>query len=200
MFDLLDYRRRVAELYRAIRQADGDSSACATFRQARDALFRDHPQSALDATQKADFTGLRYFDYDPAYRVIARVDHQVEPVTLDYELGEDGHLRCTRFGQVQLTLPTGTGTLSLYWLNGYGGGLFLPFSDSTNRYETYGGGRYLFDTLKGADLGTTRDEIVLDFNYAYNPSCAYNPRWVCPLTPPENRLAFPIPAGEMNYR
>ncbi len=199
MLDLLDYRRRVFELYRAVREADGDSTVCAAFRQARDELFRSHPQSALDTAQKAAFTGLPYFDYDPAYRVITRVDRDVKPVTLDYELGEDGHLRCTRFGQVQFTLPNGTGMLSLYWISGYGGGLFLPFGDTTNRQETYGGGRYLFDTIKGADLGATRDEVVLDFNYAYNPSCAYNPRWVCPLTPQENRLAFPIPAGEMNY-
>jgi hypothetical protein len=198
MLDLLDYRRRVFELYRAVREANGAPEAGSAFRQARDELFRTHPQSALDVTQQAAFTGLRYFDYDPAYRVIARIHRDVQPITLDYELDQDGLMRCTRFGQVAFTLPMGAGTLSLYWINGYGGGLFLPFGDATNGRETYGGGRYLFDTIKGADLGTTPDKIVLDFNYAYNPSCAYNPRWVCPLTPPENRLAFPIQAGEMN--
>lgn len=199
MLDLLDYRHQVFDLYRTLRDANGDPSACSIFRQTRDVLFRTHPQSALDTAQKAAFNGLRYFDYDPAYRVIAYVNREVEPITLDYELGEDGHLRCTRFGQVQFTLPSGTGTLSLYWIDGYGGGLFLPFGETTNRDETYGGGRYLFDTIKGADLGVMLDEIVLDFNYAYNPSCAYNPRWICPLTPPANRLAFPINAGEKRY-
>jgi hypothetical protein len=113
-------------------------------------------------------------------------------------LGDDGHLRLKRFGRVHLSLPTGEGALSLFWVMGYGGGVFLPFGDTTNRTTTYGGGRYLYDTIKGADLGATSDDIILDFNFAYNPSCAYNPRWTCPLAPPENRLAFAVLAGEMN--
>jgi uncharacterized protein len=199
MLDLLDYRRRVTNLYHTVREANGDPAAWAAFHLAKDALFRTHPQSALDAAQKAAFTGLNYFPYDPAFRVSARVDSAVEPETFDIELGDDGHFSIGRFGQVTFTLPTGTGTLSLFWITGYGGGVFLPFGDATNRETTYGAGRYLYDTIKGADLGATLDEIMLDFNYAYNPSCAYNPRWVCPLAPPENRLMFPIPAGEMNY-
>jgi hypothetical protein len=151
----------------------------------------------LDAAQKAAFGGLRYYAYDNLYRVSAPLNTKVEPYTLDIELGDDGYFRCIRFGQVSFTLPTGAGTLNVYWINGYGGGVFLPFGDTTNRQTTYGAGRYLYDTIKGADLGATFDTITLDFNYAYNPSCSYNPRWVCPLAPPENRLLFPIPAGEM---
>jgi hypothetical protein len=196
MLELLDWRRAVSDLYRDIR-ATANPAACAAFRRAKDHLFRTHPQSPLDAAQKAAFNGLRYFDYDAAYRVTSKINTDVEPYTLDVELGEDGHFRCTRFGQVRFTLPTGAGTLNVYWINGYGGGVFLPFGDATNRDTTYGAGRYLYDTIKGADLGTTFDTITLDFNYAYNPSCSYNPRWVCPLAPPENRLPFPIPAGEM---
>jgi hypothetical protein len=196
MLDLLDYRRRITELYQQVRTANGDPSAWLAFRRERDTLFRSHPQSALDATQKASFTGLPYFDYNPAYRVTAQVDYDVMPDVLEYDLGDDGHFRCRRFGQVTFSLPAGEGRLSLFWITGYGGGLFLPFRDDTNNQSTYGGGRYLYDTIKGADLGTTADSIVLDFNYAYHPSCAYNPRWVCPLSPPENRLPFPVPAGE----
>jgi len=199
MLDLLDYRRRVAEMYRAVRLANGDPAACASFRQARNELFRSHSQSALDEAQKADFHGLDYFEFDSAYRVIAKVDVDVEPETLEVELGDDGHFAYRRFGRATFTLPTGAGTLSLFWITGYGGGLFLPFGDSTNRHETYGAGRYLYDTIKGADLGASLETVVLDFNYAYNPSCAYNPRWVCPLAPLENRLPFPIPAGEKVY-
>ena len=84
----------------------------------------------------------------------------------------------------------------MYWLEGYGGGLWLPFSDATSGAETYGGGRYLYDTIKGADLGISGADIVLDFNFAYNPSCAYDERWSCPLSPPENRLPFAVKAGE----
>jgi uncharacterized protein (DUF1684 family) len=86
--------------------------------------------------------------------------------------------------------------LALYWLEAYGGGVFLPFRDETSGTETYGAGRYLLDTVKGADLGEEGGRLVLDFNLAYNPSCAYDPRWACPLAPPENRLTIPIRAGE----
>ena len=84
-------------------------------------------------------------------------------------------------------------------MEGYGGGLFLPFLDETNTNETYGGGRYLYDTIKGADLGTNGSTLVLDFNFAYNPSCAYDDRWTCPLAPRENRLSFPVQAGEKSF-
>jgi uncharacterized protein len=196
MLDLLDWRRTVSEMYQQIREGNGNLSAWSTFHEAKDTLFRTHPQSPLDAGQQAAFTGLQYFDYDSAYRVIARVNTDVEHSVLDIELGDNGHFHCTRFGQVSFTLPTGSGTLNLYWIDGYGGGVFLPFGDATNRQTTYGAGRYLYDTIKGADLGATFDEIVLDFNYAYHPSCTYNIRWVCPLAPRDNRLPFPIPAGE----
>ena len=199
MLDLLDYRCRVTEMYRQIRESEDPFAAWTMFRQTRDDLFQSHPQSPLDRAQKEAFSGLSYYDYDPAYRIIAAVDTTVEPETLEYELGEDGLLHCTRFGKVSVILPMGTGTLSLFWINGYGGGVFLPFGDTTNRQTTYGAGRYLYDTIKGADLGASVSEIVLDFNFAYNPSCAYNPRWVCPLAPRENRLPFPIPAGEMKF-
>ncbi len=88
--------------------------------------------------------------------------------------------------------------LTLFWVEGYGGGLFLPFKDATAGVETYSGGRYLYDTIKGADLGADETEIVLDFNFAYNPSCAYDSRWVCPLSPPENTLPIKVTAGEQH--
>ncbi len=77
--------------------------------------------------------------------------------------------------------------------------MFIPFRDATSGQTTYGGGRYLLDTAKGADLGTNGDALVLDFNFAYHPSCHYDPQWVCPLAPPPNRLAVPIEAGELTY-
>ena len=76
-------------------------------------------------------------------------------------------------------------SLEVHWLTGYGGGVFLPFRDATSGKETYGGGRYVLDTVKGADLGEQDARLVLDFNFAYNPSCCYDPRWVCPLARPE---------------
>ncbi len=196
MLDLLDYRRQVAENYRRVRE-QGSAQTCEQFRRDRDVLFRSHSQSALDQEQKAAFRGLRYAPYDPAFRVMAKVDFNVEPVVYEFDLEDDGHNVIRQFAQVTFDLPTGTGRLGLFWVMGYGGGVFLPFGDATNKHTTYGAGRYLYDTIKGADLGTTSDEILLDFNYAYHPSCYYTPRWVCPLAPYQNRLSFPINAGEL---
>lgn len=196
MLDLLDYRRQVNELYGRIRRAEDVVSAWQQFRETRDALFRSHPESPLDSDTKSRFDHLEYYGYDPSYRVTAPINPDVEPFDITYDLGSDGRFHCTRFGQVNFTLPTGDAVLNLYWINGYGGGLFLPFGDATNRQTTYGGGRYLYDTIKGADMGSQNRELVLDFNFAYNPSCAYNPRWTCPLAPPGNRLTVPVLAGE----
>ena len=74
--------------------------------------------------------------------------------------------------------------------------MFLPFADATGGTETFAGGRYLLDTIKGADLGRAGERILLDFNFAYNPSCAYSERWTCPLPPPSNRLSEAVRAGE----
>ena len=98
----------------------------------------------------------------------------------------------------QLPFPGGERTLAVYWLRGYAGGLFLPFRDATNGTATYGAGRYLVDAAKSADLGAddTTGELIIDANFAYQPSCAFDPRWACPLAPPENRLDLAVEAGE----
>lgn len=201
MLDMLDYRRRTAEMYRLVREWGTDSArAYTSFRLERDDLFRTHPQSPLDHAQKLTFQGLRYYDYDAAFRVVASVDGAVEPITYDLDLGDDGSCTIRQFGKVTVDLPTGSGTLYLFWITGYGDGVFLPFCDATNGRQTFGGGRYLYDTIKGADLGAIGDVIVLDFNYAYHPSCHYSPRWVCPLAPPQNTLDIPVPVGEMKWK
>jgi uncharacterized protein (DUF1684 family) len=115
------------------------------------------------------------------------------------ELPAEGLVRYTRVARLQFAVQGQQGELSLFWIEGYGGGLFLPFQDATNGGETYGGGRYLYDTIKGADLGAGPGGIVLDFNYAYNPSCAYDEQWLCPLAPQENRLPFATEAGEKAF-
>jgi uncharacterized protein (DUF1684 family) len=199
MLELLDYRRRVQDLYQTVRDTEGDAETWRWFVYQRDWLFQTHVRSALDDEQKRRFRGLSYFDYNPDYRIIAEIDLAVDTETFSVDLGEDGLLQYQRVGRVDFTAPNGIGTLNLYWIKNYGGGLFLPFGDLTNGVETYGGGRYLFDTIKGADLGTSGRSIVLDFNYAYNPSCAYHSRWVCPLPPAENRLPFAITAGEKAF-
>ncbi len=203
-FALAHWRRTVAEMYARVRQApEGERlEAWHRFRTERNTLFRAHSQSPLTEEQRAAFAGLAYYPYQAAWRIMGRVDPHVKPYTLQTLLPE-GILVYKRVGRVHFDLPEGIASpgrteasLEIFWLEGYGGGLFLPLKDETNGRDTYGGGRYLYDTIKGADLGAGPSEIVLDFNYAYNPSCAYNHQWVCPLAPPENRLPFPIEAGE----
>ena len=193
--ELWDWRRRVAEVYAAVRAEPDRQRAWLHWRSVRDAMFRDHPQSPIEA--RAEFTGLGFFQYDPA--LVFHVKHLLidDAPTEAFPAGGDGELRMRPFARsVGLQAALG-GELTFYWLLGYGGGAFLPFADATSSQSTYGAGRYLLDTIKGADLGCTTDgRTVLDFNFAYNPSCAYSPRYVCPLAPAGNRLPAAIRAGE----
>jgi uncharacterized protein len=192
--ELLDWKRRIFDLYASIRADDSPAGAWQVWRATRDDLFRSHSQSPIPATERGGFDSLMYFDYDPAFRVLATV----EPTEREQrEIATSGEkpYSFTRFAQAHFELQ-GEQTLDLYWLDGYGGGIFLSYHDATSGHETYGACRYILDTVKGADLGMEDDLLVLDFNFSYNPSCAYDPRWVCPLAPPGNRLAVPIRAGE----
>jgi len=201
LLDLLDWKRRVFELYGEVRRIagrDGDpEGAWSRWRDERDVLFRTHPQSPVPETERDGYPGIPLFPYDPAFRTTGEVV-PAEHESLDIGASDGGAYRFTRFATVRFDLSDGEGmSLDAYWLEGYGGGLFLPFRDATAGRETYGAGRYLMDTVKGSDLGTTPEgRLVLDFNFAYNPSCSYDPRWSCPLAPPANRLAVEIRAGE----
>jgi uncharacterized protein (DUF1684 family) len=193
--ELLDWKRRLFALYAEVRAAPDPEAAWRRWRSSRDDLFRSHPQSPLPVEARARFAALPYFDYDPGLRVPAMVEPGDGARRAIGSSGDEPVI-FRRFGTALFELAGGRQELGLYWLEGYGGGIFLPFADETSGTDTYGGGRYLLDTVKGADLGEERGRLVLDFNFAYNPSCAYDPRWVCPLTPPENRLPVAIRAGE----
>jgi uncharacterized protein (DUF1684 family) len=195
---LLDWRRRVVGMYAEVRAtAERDPVGTADrFRTERDRLFREHPDSPLTLGDRAGFRGIPYWPYDPSMRFEVRVEAPSAvpaatfPVTATSLSGEA--FRLERMGRVRLPI----GELEVYWIAVYGGGVFLPFRDATSGTETYGAGRYLLDTVKGADLGGSGDRLVLDFNYAYHPSCAYDPTWSCPLAPPVNRLEVPVRVGE----
>ena len=203
--DLLDYRRRVAAIYAGVRNGESDmAERHRRFREQRDELFRTHPQSALAPEQRARFTGLHYWQYNPSYRFVVPVEPVEREHVYELDLGDDGIVRMKPFGTLGFTLAGQACTLTLFWLMGYSGGLFLPFADTTSGQETYGAGRYLFDTVKNTDglaleLEAGSNEVTIDFNYAYNPSCAYSPLWACPLAPPENRLPVAVRAGELTY-
>ncbi|MEM7113024.1 MAG: DUF1684 domain-containing protein [Chloroflexota bacterium] len=198
-FSLVHWRRTVAEMYADVRRCGAVEPQLTweRFWAARDDLFANHAQTPLSAEQRQGFQGVPRWDYNPAYRVMGRLDKAVEADTFESDLPE-GRFSYTRVGRVQFELEGKAAQLSLFWINAYGGGLFLPFRDATNGQQTYGGGRYLYDTIKGADLGAGNDEIVLDFNYAYHPSCAYQHIYTCPLSPAENKLPLAIEAGEMS--
>ena len=189
--ELAGYRAAVARIYLT-------ATDLRDFRARRDELFETHPQSPVPPAERDAFSGLRYFP--PNDDAIAEVTLRPAPGTLEIDTGgPDGVLHYDRVG----VLDTPWGPLSLWWLAAYGGGLFLPLRDGTSGTDTYGGGRYVTDTVKGTHgrgvelLGG--DRVRLDLNYAYNPSCAYDDRWACPLAPPENRVSEPIRAGELTY-
>ena len=200
LLDLVDWRRRVGDLYRM-----SGTGAHERFRRGRDELFKTHPQSPIEPEQRVAFDRLRYFPYDPAYQVQAKLEAGDGAEVMIDTGGEDGAVRYRRAGQLVFELGGETCRLTVLSLVQYAGGLFVPFRDTTSGHETYGGGRYLFDTAKDTDglvLEVTpgSPEVVIDFNYAYNASCAYSPRWACPLAPPENFLKVPIKAGELVYK
>ena len=193
-----DWRRRVADNYARVRTAGAGEAAWSEWRATRDVLFRRHPQSPVPPAQRTGFTGMAFFPYDPSWRLIATVHEGVRqpPAPPDARGAPDaafisiGEVRAERGGH-EIVLP-------LLWLTGYGGGLFLPFRDATNGAATYGGGRYLLDQAKGADLGALPDgRLVLDFNFGYHPSCAHDERWECPLAPPGATVPAEVRAGEM---
>jgi uncharacterized protein len=194
--DLLDWRRRVFALYQEVRGAADPEAGWGRWREIRREMITRHPQSPIrEPDRRAAFPGPVYYDYAPEFRVEAEVA-EAEPERVVIEGSADGRFGFTRFGTARFELGVQPQHLSLYWLEGYGGGAFLSFRDATSGAETYGACRYLLDTVKGADLGMEGDRLILDFNFAYQPSCSYDPEWVCPLAPPNNRLAVPVRAGE----
>jgi uncharacterized protein (DUF1684 family) len=189
---LLDWRRRVGALYSAARAAKDPESGWRTWRDGRDELFATHPDSPLDAAARQAFGGLPFAPYDPALRVEAVLE-TAPAQRLELPTADDGTVPLHRIGTVS---PGDLGALDVWWLGGYGGGVFLPLRDGSAGRTTYGGGRYLLDTVKGADLGSDGDRLVVDLNFAYHPSCAYDPRWSCPLAPEGDRVTTMVGAGE----
>ena len=194
MLDLWDWRRQIADLYGAVRGM-APEDGWRLWRDTRNRLFAHHSQTSLEPAALAGFTGIPLYPYDPALRFLVGLT-EISGPALILEAGHDGEVRATPFARTDGLAALG-GELTLYWIGGYGGGVFLPFTDATSGWETYGGGRYLLDTIKGADLGQAPDgRVILDFNFAFAPSCAHSDRFVCPLAPLENRLSGAVRGGE----
>ncbi len=192
---LADWRRHVAEIYSEVRRAGDPARAHALWRERRDELFRGHRQSPLGPADPMRADGLPYWPYDPRLRFAVSVLPVSDAKSYAITTGEHELTRIRQIGLVELPDPVG-GRLAIWRLEQYGGGLFVPFRDATAGDTSYGAGRYLLDTAKGADLGLDTGRLLLDFNFAYHPSCRYDLRWQCPLAPPENHLSALIEAGE----
>jgi uncharacterized protein (DUF1684 family) len=157
------------------------------FRSEKDRFFASDFQSPLQADQKRNFNGLQYFPENPDLRLEVIVEKFLEPETIQMQTSTGDIQEYKRYGRFNFNSDGQEADLTIFSdANGY----FLPFVDSMAGKETYGAGRY----LEPIDLGNGK--FLIDFNYAYNPYCAYNYAWSCPLTPFENRLKVPIRAGE----
>ena len=195
--EVADWRRQVFALYKEVREQADPAAAHARWRAGRDELFRSHPSTPLLPEDRPAFAGLPVTDYDPAWRFDLPIIPG-EPRRMDVETGTDGVVPFDLLGTVDIP---NVGSLDVWRLASYGGGIFVPVKDALRGKHggTYGGGRYLIDTIKGADLGSTPDSLVVDFNFAYNPSCAYDPAWACPLAQPGNTVKVEIPVGERYF-
>ncbi|MEM1235594.1 MAG: DUF1684 domain-containing protein [Pseudomonadota bacterium] len=195
-YALADWRRRINDLYAEVRAETDPARAWSHWHGTRSALFRVHPMSPLSDVQKDSFSEIPLYDYDPALRFAVDLIPRRGP-QLVFDLGQDGTMAAEPRAQTSGLMGSLGAELTLYWITGYGGGLFLPFKDATNGAETYGGGRYLIDAIKGSDLGLAADgKLILDFNFAYSPSCALSEDYVCPLSPAENTLPVAVRGGE----
>ncbi|MCT1479342.1 DUF1684 domain-containing protein [Microbacterium sp. p3-SID336] len=198
--EVADWRRRVFALYDAVRAAASPEDAHELWRIERDELMLRHPATPLLPEARVLFEGLPVAPYDARWRFeLPLLD--AEPAEFEFATGTDGVVPFERIGVVEVP---DAGRLDVWRLRSYGGGVFVPVRDASAGRPggTYGGGRYVLDTVKGADLGSdaSRGTLVLDFNFAYNPSCAYDPAWACPLAPPGNVLPVTVPVGELSPR
>ena len=193
---MVDWRRQTSQLYARVRAERDPAAGHALWRVGRDEMFRTHSQSPLLPDDQIRATGIKYWPYDPGVRFelpLAAVQHEQ---LLDVPISSKQAVTLRLLGRVLLPAPLGF-ELAIWRLQQYGGGLFVPLRDGTAGTSTFSGGRYLLDTVKGADLGGSDAAIVIDLNFLYHPSSLYNSSWVSPLAPPENTTAVPVHAGEM---
>lgn len=174
-----------------LRSTQRDMTDLETFRAQKDEFFASHPQSPLTPEQKKNFEGLDYFPENPALRLEVVVEEFPKREVIEMQTTTGDVQRYQKYGRFKFEVDGQEAELTIY-LGQHG--FFLPFGDSLANKETYGAGRYLEpEPLRGG-------KFLVDFNLAYNPYCAYNERWSCPLTPFENRVKVPIRAGEKTFK
>ena len=193
-WQVLDWRRQIAALYWAVRREQDPRVAHSAWVEGRDALLRRHPASPVPERERPAYPGAIVAPYDSDYRFVVEVDRTVPELRREVPTATDGVVPFELVGRV--TLP-GLGALDVWWAAVYGGGIFLPLKDATSGNASYGGGRYVLYTVKGADLCVDPVALVVDLNFSFQPSCAYDDAWACPLPGAGNTLAEAVPVGEL---
>jgi uncharacterized protein (DUF1684 family) len=161
-------------------------------RLAKDLQFFDASTTVLRPSELSRFAGLRYFPVDSTFRYDVRLERTDEPTTVLLGKQKSGPVAYNIVGTVEIVRGSDRGRLQVFRSDDMEPGTaWIPFTDATSNRTTYGGGRYLDVTILDGD------SLVVDFNFAYNPLCEYNPDdFNCTIPPPSNRLPFPVTAGE----
>lgn len=169
-----------------------DDTELNEFRAAKDAFFRSHSQSPLAPAERQRFQGLRYYEPNPDLDLTLEPEDAPDSGIVEFDTSDGAQRHYLRWKRIRFTVDGNEAVLTLF-RNPSDGSLFLPFQDANAGGDTYGAGRYLEpDELPGG-------RVHVDFNFAYNPFCAYNEAYSCPLPPAENRLRVAIEAGEKNF-
>lgn len=191
--NIMDWRQKVAALYQPVSNARVLESEWADFVDARRKLIHSHPV----AMSVKDADAPHYFAYNSSFALQSHFRPIDDGSRYTVSGGYDGPISFKAIARSTELSPILGGELTLYWLEQYGGGLFLPFKDASCGKASYAGGRYLIDSVKSAFLGLSESGALrLDFNYSYFPSCAHDNFYTCPLSPSENSLPKFISAGE----
>ncbi len=163
-------------------------STLSEFRASKDEFFRSDHQSPLQPQQQAEFGGLDYYDENDALNLGLEPSPFDEQALIEMQTSTGDLASYVRWARIEFAVDGESAELTVF-KDAQSGLLFLPFQDANAGDETYGAGRYL-------DVEEHDGRLHVDFNYAYNPYCAYNELWSCPIPPAENRLKVAIRAGE----
>lgn len=162
-------------------------------RAEKNKFFREHAQSPLTPAQQRKFVALEYFPINEEYNLQLKIHYNKAKEVVWIQTNDQQIREYFKYGYFEFEVEGNKGKVYVYRSNEHPDYYFIPFKDATSGTETYGAGRY----LDAIPIGN--EEFVLDFNKAYNPYCAYNGNYSCPIPPEENWLDIPIRAGEKTY-
>jgi uncharacterized protein (DUF1684 family) len=193
---MADWRLQMQSLYAVLRAFDDPRDGWELWKARYNELLATHPSSPIRKDEKLSFHGISAYDYDPKMRFAVDITDDKGMMQFQ-DLGVDGHAHFQRLGKTVGLRDALGQELSVFWMLGYGGGLFLPFRDKSAGFDTFRTGRILIDAVKGADLGLSKEgKLILDFNFAYHPSKMWDDGLDYISVPDENHFGVTIKAGE----